>query len=197
MFKLMRFSFFVICLFVLSSTVVHAQVEIPDPQPGDIVAELFDADGNGIGMAMVTPMLDMDEAGGEALLVAIAVWQGLEPGFHAVHIHSVGICEHDTDSPFTSAAGHFNPTDTTHGEHVGDLPSLFVLGMGGGGVMFITDAFTIDDLLDEDGSAFMIHAGRDNYGNIPERYGAADEQTLAAGDAGARVVCGVAEIVDE
>jgi Cu-Zn family superoxide dismutase len=48
-------------------------------------------------------------------------------------------------------------------------------------------------LLDADGSAVIIHAGSDNYGNIPAgRYDPdADETTLNTGDAGGRVACGV------
>ena len=52
--------------------------------------------------------------------------------------------------------------------------------------------------LDADGSAVMVHALPDNFANIPpERYqqvnGAPgpDEMTMATGDAGKRVACGV------
>lgn len=45
--------------------------------------------------------------------------------------------------------------------------------------------------LDEDGSAIIVHADLYNFGNIPERYGTPDETTLATGDAGARIGCGV------
>jgi Cu-Zn family superoxide dismutase len=54
--------------------------------------------------------------------------------------------------------------------------------------------------MDADGSAVIVHAGPDNYGNIPVRYtsaGAAspgpDGATVATGDAGARIACGVVE----
>tara|TARA_B100001971_G_C18266602_1_gene593427 strand:- start:408 stop:983 length:576 start_codon:yes stop_codon:yes gene_type:complete len=46
-----------------------------------------------------------------------------KPGFHAMHIHEKPVC----DGSFTSAGGHFNPTDTKHGHpeqgkhHIGDL----------------------------------------------------------------------------
>ena len=35
---------------------------------------------------------------------------------------------------------------------------------------FETDRFGLDTLRDMDGSAVMIHAGADNFGNIPPRY---------------------------
>lgn len=60
---------------------------------------------------------------------------------------------------------------------------------------FQTDSFTVDELLDADGSAVIIHAGPDNYANIPTRYSTSgpDAVTLATGDAGARIACGVIE----
>ena len=60
-----------------------------------------------------------------------------------------------------------------------------------------TDAFAMDDLLTGQKTAIIIHAGADNFANIPERYtqtnGTAgpDETTMSTGDAGKRVACGV------
>ena len=61
----------------------------------------------------------------------------LSPGFHGVHIHSVGKCEANSVAPtggapgdFLSAGGHFH---AGHGEHAsGDLTSLQVRNDGGG-----------------------------------------------------------------
>jgi Cu-Zn family superoxide dismutase len=113
-----------------------------------------------------------------------------QPGFHGFHIHSVGLCEGPS---FMSAAGHLQ-TDPgrSHGEHIGDMPSLLVKGNGTASLRFTTDRFDIGDLQDADGSAVMIHAGPDNFGNIPARYapGGIDQQTKDTGDSGVRVVCG-------
>ena len=59
----------------------------------------------------------------------------------------------------------------------------------------VVGALSLADLTDDDGSAVMIHASRDNYANIPERYVAAgpDEMTLNTGDAGGRIACGPVE----
>ena len=64
--------------------------------------------------------------------------------------------------------------------------------------MTTTDAFTAEDLLGGAKTAIIIHEKADNFANIPpERYqqtnGAPppDETTLATGDAGKRVACGV------
>ena len=55
-----------------------------------------------------------------------------------------------------------------------------------------TSAFSKDDLLAGQGTAIMIHEDPDNFANIPERYAPApDATTLATGDAGKRVACGV------
>ena len=46
-------------------------------------------------------------------------------------------------------------------------------------------------VLDDDGAAVMVHADPDNHAHIPSRYGGPDEDTLATGDAGDRIACGV------
>ena len=56
-----------------------------------------------------------------------------------------------------------------------------------------TDRFKVEDLFGADGSALIVHAGPENYANIPkDRYRPdPDATTLATGDAGGRVACGV------
>jgi Cu-Zn family superoxide dismutase len=149
---------------------------------------LRDTSGQRVGFAV------FQERHGETSVKA-AVWR-VAPGFHGFHVHAVGECV----PPFTSAGGHFNPTGAAHGDHAGDLPSLLVNGDGTGEVAFETDRFSLDDLLDADGSALMVHAGRDNYANIPDRYRSEtegttgpDSVTLATGDAGDRAACGVVQ----
>ena len=158
----------------------------------DLTATLVDAKGTEVGTAEFSE----DEDG---LKVKVEV-TGLPPGFHGFHVHSVGMCEPDSASPtdptmkgdFLSAGGHIGAGDSDHGEHPGDLPSLYVDRSGAGSLDFVTDALTLGDLTDDDGSAVMVHEGRDNYANIPERYAAEgpDEMTLNTGDAGARIACG-------
>jgi superoxide dismutase, Cu-Zn family len=116
--------------------------------------------------------------------------KGMTPGFHGFHVHTTGRC----DGPdFTSAGGHFK-TDAAqnHSGHAGDLPSLLVNGDGTASAAFETDRFTLQQLRDADGSALMVHAGPDNFANIPPRYAPApDAETLNTGDSGGRVACGV------
>ncbi len=128
----------------------------------------------------------------------------LSPGFHGVHIHKTGKCEPNSLAPtggapgdFLSAGGHFQKPGHV-GHSSGDLTSLQVRGDGSGTLVTTTDAFAMADLVAGEKTAIIIHAGADNFANIPpDRYnqvnGAAgpDETTMTTGDAGKRVACGV------
>ena len=124
------------------------------------------------------------------------VVDGLGPAsdFHGFHVHTNGACTGDF---VASAGGHWNPSSSTHGDHAGDLPSLYARADGRAFTSFSTDAFTVDQLLaDPGGVAVVVHAGRDNLANIPSRYSSAegsgpDTATKATGDAGGRFACGV------
>ena len=129
----------------------------------------------------------------------------LAPGFHGLHIHSVGKCEASSVSPtggepgdFNSAGGHFQAPG--HSEHPasGDLTSLQVREDGTAELVTTTDAFTAEDLQAGAKTSIIIHEKADNFANIPpERYQQTngtpppDQTTLATGDAGKRVACGV------
>ncbi|MCV7198276.1 superoxide dismutase[Cu-Zn] [Mycobacterium angelicum] len=130
----------------------------------------------------------------------------LSPGFHGVHIHKVGKCEPNSVAPtggapgdFLSAGGHFQVPGGHSAQHSsGDLSSLQVRSDGSGTLITTTDAFTKDDLLAGSKTAIIIHAGADNFANIPsDRYNQTngtpgpDETTMTTGDAGKRVACGV------
>ncbi len=139
--------------------------------------------------------VSLHQARGHVVVTGVA--RGLTPGFHGFHIHAIGLCEANAAAgPFTTAGGHFTGGFLQHGAHAGDMPSLLVTADGHAYSSFVTDRFVLADLRDTDGSAVMVHAGRDNFANIPDRYAAAevpgpDASTLATGDAGARAACGV------
>ena len=150
------------------------------------VTVLRNADGDRVGVAFFRERRDK-------VTVSASVWR-VEPGFHGFHVHTVGVCE----PPFTSAGGHYNPAGADHPDHAGDLPSLLVNEDGKGELRFTTDRFSVRDLLEGDGSALMVHEGRDNFANIPDRYQQGDsgvygpdDETLDTGDAGDRFACGV------
>ena len=138
-------------------------------------------DPDPVGVAKLT-----EEDG--SVLVRVAV-HGLAPGFHGFHVHAAGVCK----APFTTAGGHFNPNAASHPNHAADMPVLLVNADGTGEARFKTDRFDIADLFDTNGSALIIHAGPDNYANIPARYGTPDASTLLTGDSGSRAACAVLE----
>ena len=116
--------------------------------------------------------------------------QGLKPGKHGIHIHAVGKCDTGGGvAAFTSAGGHFNPESKHHGlenpegPHAGDLHNLHVNAAGAASIRLESKRVTLgpgaNSLLDEDGSAIVIHASED------------DQKSDPAGNAGARVACGV------
>ncbi len=129
----------------------------------------------------------------------------LSPGFHGLHIHKIGKCEPNSVAPtggapgdFLSAGGHFQAPGHATEPASGDLTSLQVRQDGSAMLMTTTDAFTMDDLLTGQQTAIIIHAGADNFANIPpERYTQTngtpgpDQTTMSTGDAGKRVACGV------
>jgi Cu-Zn family superoxide dismutase len=159
----------------------------------DARATLKDVDGNVVGVVR------FDAHRGGKVEVEAEV-NNVKPAdqFHGFHVHTTGKCDPTTEVPFSSAGGHFNPDGTVHGQHAGDFPVLLVKSGGRAEAIFETDRFKLSQLFDEDGSAVIIHAGLDNYANIPERYHShpedvfgPDSLTKATGDAGARFACGV------
>lgn len=144
-------------------------------------ALIYDLNGQRIGSATFLEKND------QKILIRVKV-HGVSPGFHGMHIHATGECT----PPFSSAGGHFDLDGHTHRDHAADLPVLLVNADGSARVTLETDRFKLADLFDADGSAIIIHANPDNYANIPTRYVASpDASTLATGDAGPRIACGV------
>lgn len=169
-------------LLAIAAGVLTVNALAGDKEPAAAAASLRDASGNTIGTVRLLPRSD------GAVSVRAHV-ESLPAGFHGFHVHAQGVC----DPPFTSAGGHFNPTSASHASHAGDMPVLLVNQDGSATARFETDRFRIADLLDDDGSAVVVHESADNYANIPTRYSATgpDAATLATGDAGGRLACGV------
>jgi Cu-Zn family superoxide dismutase len=122
--------------------------------------------------------------------------------FHGFHIHAVGSCDPTPmgtpPAVFGSAGGHWNPTGATHGAHTGDMPSVLMHANGKADAEFATDRFDVSELLDANGSAVVLHAGRDNFAHIPATYSSGEPPvagpntaTNNTGDAGGRYACGV------
>ncbi len=148
--------------------------------PQRATATLKNAEGAEVGTATITP-----GPGGKGVQIN-ATFSKLPPGTHAIHIHNVGQCEAPA---FTSAGGHFNPMSKQHGKdnpmgaHAGDLPNFEVAANGTGKISYTVADVTLGDgansLFHPGGTALVIHAGADDYKSDP------------AGNAGARIACGV------
>ncbi|HUB54905.1 MAG TPA: superoxide dismutase family protein [Mycobacterium sp.] len=168
--------------------------------PDSLTTHLIAPDGAKVATAK------FEFANGYVTITLETTGQGaLTPGFHGVHVHSVGKCEANSVAPtggapgdFLSAGGHFQAPGHSGEPMSGDLTSLQVRKDGSALLVTTTDAFTKDELLAGQGTAIMIHAGSDNFANIPaDRYTQAngapgpDQTTMSTGDAGKRVACGV------
>lgn len=174
--------FFVVCLLVV--TAMSAQAAQQETSVKEAQAILLGNDSKQIGEAKF-------HEGMNGVLVHVKL-AGLKPGAHAVHFHSIGNCsDHEH---FAAAAGHITSSpELLHGvlnwkdSHEGDLPNIFAAADGTAEADFFTTALRIAGgegkpvLLDEDGSALVIHAGADDYKSQP------------SGGTGDRIACGVVE----
>ncbi|MFD1787991.1 superoxide dismutase family protein [Sphingomonas floccifaciens] len=134
------------------------------------------ADGTEVGRAVAT------EASG-GIRVSLDASK-LPAGPHGAHVHTTGRC----DGPdFTTAGGHWNPTNMKHGTenpmgpHAGDFPNVQIAADGRGKLEMMLPSGTMAGLMDDDGAAFVIHAAADDYKTDP------------SGNSGGRIACGVFE----
>jgi Cu-Zn family superoxide dismutase len=115
--------------------------------------------------------------------------QNASEGNHAIHIHAIGDCSAPDG---TSAGGHWNPTNESHGKwevppfHRGDIGNIVIGADGEGTITRKTDLWCIgcnDDIKNIIGKSIIIHQGPDDFTSQP------------AGAAGPRIGCGVIELV--
>lgn len=135
-------------------------------------ANLIDSQGRRIGRVDLSQLP-------HAVLVRIEA-AGLQPGWRAAHLHRVGVCG---GPDFRSADVHYDPQSRRHGHgaeggpHAGDLPNLHVAASGEAKAEFLATGFSLDDLLDSDGAALVIHAKPDDHRSHP------------SGESGDRIAC--------
>jgi Cu-Zn family superoxide dismutase len=153
------------------------------PLGPDALATLRTAEGEVVGEVNIrdTPR--------DGALLRVTLYGGvIEPGAHGFHIHETGSCRPD----FGAAGGHYAPRGKAHGifrpqgKHAGDLPNIHLDGEGRSVFETLAHGITTRSdaegtLFDADGSAFVVHADRDDYRSQP------------SGAAGDRVACGVVE----
>ncbi|MGB7188524.1 MAG: superoxide dismutase family protein [Acidobacteriaceae bacterium] len=147
--------------------------------PASSTAELKNASGHTLGDVTVT-------AAPHGVLLRIQV-KGLTPGWHGVHFHEKADC---SDAKFKNAGGHIHSkTPVIHGllnpdaNDSGDLPNIYATADGAATVELYSTLVSLNGevdrpaLLDQDGSALVIHAHPDDYKSQP------------IGGAGDRVAC--------
>jgi Cu-Zn family superoxide dismutase len=147
-----------------------------------VTVALKDAMGKEVGTAKLS-----DGPGGKGVKIDLAL-KNLPAGEHAVHFHMTGKCEAPA---FTTAGGHFNPTNAHHGmnnpespkPHAGDMPNFTVKANGTAKLSIDNAAVTLGDgansVFAGGGTALVIHAKADDLKSDP------------SGNAGDRIACGV------
>ena len=156
---------------ILLTTIVQAA-------PQTVAVQMKNPEGKVIGTAEITSLVN-------GVKIRLDV-KGLSPGEHALHFHETGSCQ---GPKFDSAGGHFTPQKTKHGfnepggPHIGDMANLVVGADGRAQVEVINISVSLGDsessLLKSGGTALVIHEKADDYKSQP------------AGNAGARIACGV------
>ncbi len=93
-------------------------------------------------------------------------------GFYGFHIHEGGAC---IGNGFSDSKSHYNPNNTQHPSHAGDLPPLMLCGKMAY-LSVLTDRFKINDII---GRTVIIHSRPDDFTTQP------------SGNAGTKIACGV------
>jgi superoxide dismutase, Cu-Zn family len=118
--------------------------------------------------------------------VAVSVSGVTPPGVHGFHVHETGDC---SAADATSAGGHFDVGGNPHGgpnrppHHTGDFGNLTADANGVISTRFTSRTIRVSPGPNSVvGKAVILHASRDDLTSQP------------AGDSGARIACGVANL---
>jgi len=108
--------------------------------------------------------------------------KGLTPGKHGFHIHEFGDC---SSPDGTSAGGHFNPENKSHGapmdmnRHMGDMGNVVAGADGSAHLEYVDHMIQLSGPESIIGHSMILHKSED------------DMKTQPTGNAGPRVACGV------
>lgn len=141
---------------------------------------LRNAEGGDMGTVLVT------ETESGVMHFVLDVAEGALPAGaqRAIHIHENGTCEGPT---FESAGGHLaadreHGVHSTSGPHPGDLPNITMGASGALHTEYFLPGVLMDQIMDDNGSAVIIHSEVDDYTSQP------------SGNAGDRIACAVLEL---
>ena len=157
--------------------------ELPGPAEG-VYPSMLAVGGDVIGASGETIGKLTGQFGPHGLLIQVEIEPGgLTPGWHGLHLHQVADCS-DVGA-FKKSGGHMGMIAGGHGllnqkgPESGDVPNIWAAADGSAGYEAFSNLVTAAELMDEDGTALIIHQNRD------------DHLTQPIGGAGPRVACAI------
>ncbi len=143
----------------------------------DITVAMYEYDANGTEKNIGTVDIQQNKYG----VLFVPNLRDLPPGIHGFHVHDHPSCS----DHFMAAGGHLDPKHTNRHlgpynqlGHLGDLPALYVDKDGNSTFPVLAPRLRLTDLT---GHTLMIHAGGDNYSDLPKELGGG----------GPRIACGL------
>ncbi len=151
---------------------------------GGIAVQMNLITDHGIGKSIGTVTISDTQYG----LLLVPELGELTPGIHGFHVHQNPDCgpalKDDKQVAGLAAGGHYDPAGAGKHEgpyaqgHLGDLPALYVGADRKATTPLLAPRLKTADLK---GRSLMIHAGGDNYSDMP----------APLGGGGGRIACGV------
>ncbi|MFC3041413.1 superoxide dismutase family protein [Virgibacillus xinjiangensis] len=164
-------------LFIIAVALILASCQSGSDSETNRTVEMYNGSGDMVGTAVLSEL----ESG---IQVEVSL-EGLEPGYHGIHIHEFPKCK---GPDFTSAGNHFNPDGNEHGlmhpegSHLGDMPNIEADAGGLVEAELMLPEATLKDgkksILREEGTSIIVHQGQD------------DGVSQPGGESGNRLVCG-------